>query len=150
MPLLLFAFGGVDKALAHSINCEEIEVAAVKTCILVEDQAMFLELIHCMLEPLEGLRIAAHATTVAEGLQACEEHRPDIVILDLGLPDGSGFTVARHAIAMNPAVKIILLSGQLSDVVCPSWINKHLHAAISKSDAFQRLREELGELLPGE
>lgn len=131
------------------MGAAESTATALKTCILVEDQAMFLELIRRMLEPIEGLRIAAQATTVAEGKQACEEHRPDIVILDLGLPDGSGLAVARHAITINPSVKIIILSGHVSDFVCPAWINENLHATISKNDAFGRLREELDELLAG-
>ena len=130
----------------HATKCKD---PALKTCILVEDQAMFLELIRRMLQPIEGLRIAAQAMTVAEGKQACEEHRPDIVILDLGLPDGSGLAVARHAITINPSVKIIILSGHVSDFVCPAWINENLHATISKNDAFGRLREELDELLAG-
>lgn len=122
---------------------------ASKTCILVEDQAMFLELIRRMLDPIEGLHVVAQATTVAEGKQACEEHRPDIVILDLGLPDGSGLAVASHAITVNPSVKIIILSGHISDVVFPTWLNANLHATISKNDAFNRLSEELDELFAG-
>ncbi len=140
----------LENAITTAMHAAESAVTALKTCILVEDQAMFLELIRHMLEPLKGLRIAAQATTVAEGKQACEEHRPDIVVLDLGLPDGSGLAVARHAITMNPSVKIIILSGHINDVVCPAWINDHLHATISKNDTFGRLREELQESLAGE
>ena len=120
-----------------------------KTCVLVEDQTMFLELIRRMLEPLHGLRIAAQEMTVDGGKHACEMHRPDILIIDLALPDGSGLDVARLAIAVNPMIKIIAVSGHISDFVCPVWLNANLHAAISKNDAFERLREELEELLAG-
>lgn len=127
----------------------ESKDTALKTCVLVEDQTMFLDLIRRMLEPVPGLRIAAQEVTVDGGKNACERHRPDILIIDLALPDGSGLDVARLAIAVNPMVKVIALSGHISDFVCPAWLNDNLHAAISKNDAFTRVREDLDELLAG-
>jgi two-component system, OmpR family, KDP operon response regulator KdpE len=51
------------------------------------------------------------ASTIAEGLAAIEDHRPALVLLDLGLPDGDGLAVLRR---LRPASKlpVIVLSAR--------------------------------------
>jgi len=58
------------------------------------------------------------AASIAEGEQAIQEHNPDIVILDLMLPDGSGLTLCRD-IKSDPATKnlpVILLTAKADEV----------------------------------
>ena len=58
------------------------------------------------------------AASIAEGEQAIVEHNPDIVILDLMLPDGSGLTLCRD-IKSDPATKhlpVILLTAKADEV----------------------------------
>jgi CheY-like chemotaxis protein len=56
-----------------------------------------------------------HATTtagtVAEGLEALWQKRIDVLICDLGLPDGDGLEVVAKAKQVNPYVKAIALTG---------------------------------------
>ncbi|MEX0689252.1 MAG: response regulator transcription factor [Pirellulales bacterium] len=121
----------------------------VLTCVLVEDQSMFLDLLSGMLMMRGGMRILACARTVAEGVEACTRHRPDLLLLDLALPDGDGIEVARRCTEMNHTSRVIVLSGHSSDFVCPEWLDGHLHAVISKAEAFQALQAELDDLQAG-
>jgi DNA-binding NarL/FixJ family response regulator len=116
-------------------------------CVIVEDQTMFLELLASMITLRGGIRIAGRARDVAEGAAACRKHRPDVLILDLALPDGDGLEVARQFVAANPAGRVLVVSGQASDFICPGWLHDNLHAVISKNDAFDSLRSELDELV---
>ena len=118
-------------------------------CMIVEDQSMFLELLAGMMTMHGGVRIVAQARDVASGIAACEAHRPDVLILDLGLPDGDGLEVARRFMDLHPTGWVIVVSGQASDFVCPDWLNDNMQAVISKNDAFQSLRRELDELTGG-
>ena len=118
------------------------------TCVIVEDQAMFLELLEGMLSIRGGLRIVGRAQTVAEGVATCAIQATDLLLLDLSLPDGNGLDVARAFVDRNPAGKVIIVTGHASSFVCPTWIEANLQAVISKNDTFQSLRAELDELLP--
>ena len=117
-------------------------------CVIVEDQTMFRQMLHNMLNGTPGLRVVASATSETGGISACERHKPDLLILDLALPDGTGVKVARSLAEVNPAAKIIILSGEASTFVCPSDLQSVVHAVLDKTQAFDDLAEELKTFLP--
>lgn len=116
------------------------------SCVIVEDQGMFLDLLAGMIGIRGGIRIMAEARTVADGRAACAAHRPDLLLLDLALPDGDGLEVARAFLEAAPHGRVLVVTGQASDFVCPAWLNDTLQAVISKNDAFDSLRRELDDL----
>lgn len=79
------------------------------TCAVVEDQRMFLQPLVALLQTHQGLDVRATATTAAEGVPACQKHRPDLLILDLSLPDQSGIVVAETLMAHKPEARLIYL-----------------------------------------
>lgn len=107
---------------------------------------MFLDMLAGMLALRGGIRIVAQARDVITGLQACTAHRPDLLLLDLALPDGDGLEVARQYVKTAPQGRVLVVTGQASEFVCPAWLNDNLQAVISKNDAFASLRRELDEL----
>ena len=128
---------------APAANLRALEL----TCVVVEDQGMFMEMLGSMLSMRGGVRVAASAPDVAAGKAACAKHAPDLLVLDLDLPDGSGLAVAEHLLLHNSAARIIIVSGHAGGFVCPEWLNDNLQAVISKNDTFTALRQELDELL---
>ena len=118
------------------------------TCVIIEDQTMFRQMLHNMLQGTPGLRVSAAAASAAEGVRACERHQPDLLVLDLALPDGSGVDVARRLARTNPAARIIILSGEASTFVCPADLRDAVHAVLDKTQAFDDLAAELKTLLP--
>jgi DNA-binding NarL/FixJ family response regulator len=117
-------------------------------CVLVEDQTMFRQMLHNMLQGTPDLSVVAAASTQGEGLAACERHKPDVLVLDLTLPDGNGVHVARRLAELNPAAKIIILSGEASTFICPADLRGLVHAVLDKTQAFDDLADELKALLP--
>jgi DNA-binding NarL/FixJ family response regulator len=117
-------------------------------CVIVEDQTMFRQMLHNMMQGTPGLHVAAATASAAEGLKACERHQPDLLVLDLALPDGSGVDVARRLTKTNPAARIIILSGEASTFVCPADLRDAVHAVLDKTQAFDDLAAELKTLLP--
>lgn len=117
-------------------------------CIIVEDQTMFLQMLDNMLRTVPDLEVVATAQTEAQGIAACEQHKPDLLVLDLALPDGNGINVARRLAAVNPSGKTIILSGEASTFICPVCLNGKIHAVLDKTQAFDDLSEELKTLLP--
>ena len=117
------------------------------TCVVVEDQRMFLQLLVGMLHTHQGLEVVATACSAADGIAACQQHRPDLLILDLSLPDQSGVSVAEALAQLKPEAQLIVLSAQASSFDCPPSLQTMLHAVIDKIEAYDCLGDEINELL---
>jgi DNA-binding NarL/FixJ family response regulator len=115
-------------------------------CVVVEDQVMFLQLLVAMLRGQEGLDIVGTALTVAEGRAVCLQQHPDVLILDLALPDGRGLEVAQTLLEVVPAARVIVLSGEASSFVCPVPLRGMVHAVVDKTRAYGTLSQEIAEL----
>lgn len=109
---------------------------------------MFLDLVMTMLHatPSLAIDVVGTAGTVAEGIDACDRLKPDLVLLDLALPDGTGITVAQHLAATHPSAKIVVISGQSSTFVCPTALARCTHAVVHKAEAFDALQAILAGL----
>lgn len=64
-------------------------------CLVVDDNDAFLEAASVLLER-EGVTVAGVASTIAEALRQTEALRPDVILVDIGLGDESGFDLARR------------------------------------------------------
>jgi CheY-like chemotaxis protein len=64
-------------------------------CLLVDDNDAFLEAALVLLER-EGVTVAGVASTIAEALRQIVALRPDVILVDIGLGDESGFDLARR------------------------------------------------------
>jgi DNA-binding NarL/FixJ family response regulator len=64
-------------------------------CLLVDDSPAFLSGATVLLER-EGVRIAGVASSIAEALRQARALRPDVILVDVGLGDESGFDLARR------------------------------------------------------
>ena len=118
------------------------------TCAIVEDQTMFLQMLHNMLRTVPDLRVVATAQSETQGMVAVETHRPDVLVLDLHLPDGNGLKVARRLATVRPDARIVILSGEASTFVCPAGLKDQVHAVIDKTQAFDELDAAIRTLLP--
>jgi len=89
---------------------EEVSMEKKAHILVVDDEQYVLELIKSTLEP-EGYTI----TTASDGRSALSwlrEHRPDLVLLDIKMPDLNGYQVLEH-IRKQSDVPVIMLTGVL-------------------------------------
>lgn len=86
---------------------------ASRPILVVEDEVDVATTILAMLER-DGWT-AIHAASLDQGLAGLVTHNPSIVIVDLGLPDGSGMNIVREA-ASRPATGVIVVSGRSDEV----------------------------------
>ena len=87
------------------------------------------------------------ATNADEGISACLLYQPDLLILDLSLPDKPGQLVAEALAQVNPNARLIVLSAQASSFVCAPGLQTILHAVVDKIEAFETLSAEINDLL---
>jgi nitrogen regulation protein NR(I) len=77
--------------------------------LAIDDDPYTLECFRVLFEKTEAT--VATAQTAAEGLNLFSQKRPDVVIVDLRLPDQSGLEVFRRLHDLNPKVPVILITG---------------------------------------
>ncbi|MDD2764529.1 MAG: response regulator transcription factor [Opitutaceae bacterium] len=61
------------------------------------------------------IRVIGEAGTVAAAVTECARLKPDIVLLDIRLPDGSGFEACRQILQQQPDVRVVVLSSFSND-----------------------------------
>lgn len=117
------------------------------SCYLVEDEPLLRRLLLEVLAAHPQARVLGSAGSVAEAIAACRRTPPDLLVLDLNLPDGNGVAVAQAVAAEQPALKVLVLSGEASTFLCPEPLRPWLWAVIDKVEAFQHLPAEIDDLL---
>jgi DNA-binding NarL/FixJ family response regulator len=104
------------------------------------------ELLRSMLQTSPQVGVIRIARSVEEACHLIDQVPPDLLILDLGLPDGDGQQVGLHLLKRHTAPRIILLSAQLHDFHCDPSLLPHIHASVDKTSAYKELMQALNTL----
>jgi DNA-binding NarL/FixJ family response regulator len=80
-----------------------------KQVLIVDDAAMTRGILRLMLE-IEGFEVVAEAADAAEAIDTVRRHTPDIVFLDINLPDASGLAVLEELRREFPEVAVIMIT----------------------------------------
>jgi DNA-binding NarL/FixJ family response regulator len=78
--------------------------------IIADDHAVVRQGIRGVLEEVEGLEVVAEAGDGEQALALTEEHRPDVVVLDVTMPGKTGLEVAKELRGQGSDVRILVLS----------------------------------------
>jgi DNA-binding NarL/FixJ family response regulator len=106
--------------------------------VLVEDEGPVLDLLAHMMGKVPSLEVVAAVGTLKEAREACRTLRPEILITDLRLPDGSGLDLIRETRQNSPTCEIVVISvlGDQESVV----------AAISEGASGYLLKDDLADV----
>lgn len=118
-------FAGITTSVATSI-------------LLVDDATELLAVLRQSLRLNGGFEIVAEATDAVGAIDAARRHQPDIVVLDLGLPDLSGSAALTSIREAAPDAQIVIFSGAQ---------NAEREAVAPRADAYVGKDQEIDELL---
>lgn len=107
--------------------------------LLVEDQTVLREGLRQLIESEPGLRVAGEAGTVQEGIAQAMRLQPDVLLLDLKLPDGSGLEVARQVLAQRDPPAVVVLSTYEDVALVKSALDLGASGFIPKSASFAEI-----------
>ncbi|MBI5800236.1 MAG: response regulator transcription factor [Verrucomicrobia bacterium] len=85
--------------------------------LLVDDHEVVRAGLGALLAQHEELEVVGEAGTVAGALETAGRLKPDVVLLDVRLPDGSGFEACRNLHQLTPPVKVIILTAFADDEI---------------------------------
>jgi DNA-binding NarL/FixJ family response regulator len=100
--------------------------------LLADDHSIVRRGMRSLLETEQSLEIVAEAADGLEALRLCEEHRPDLLILDVAMPKLNGIDVAARAQKLQPPPQAIMLSMHLDESYVMRSINAGARAYLLK------------------
>src|SRR5213082_3110967 len=83
--------------------------------MIVDDHEVVRNGVKALLEQAGGMSVAGEAATVREAIERAEWARPDVVVMDVRLADGSGIEATREIRARRPATQVLMLTSFADD-----------------------------------
>lgn len=81
-----------------------------QSVLIIDDHALFREGLVSIFHAAEDFKVVGQAGTVAEGIEKARQLKPDIILMDFSLPDGTGLDATKIILDELPDCKIIFLT----------------------------------------
>jgi DNA-binding NarL/FixJ family response regulator len=121
-----------------------------QTILIVDDHPFFREGLKSLLARSSKYRIVGEAESGDEAFRKAKELNPDLIIMDISLPDGSGIDVTQEIRELLSDTKIVILSMHLKIEYIVKAFRSGAIGYISKDSATEKLLECLRTVSKGE
>jgi DNA-binding NarL/FixJ family response regulator len=91
------------------------EVAPLARLLIVDDHDLMRKSTHVMLEGEPDLEVIGEAVNGRQALELCRQLRPDVVLMDVRMPEMDGLTATRAIKEEMPAISILMVSAYESE-----------------------------------
>jgi DNA-binding NarL/FixJ family response regulator len=110
--------------------------------LVIEDQTMVRELlVLACAKAMPSARIES-AGTARAAESACRQQKPELIILDLVLPDGDGLDLLPKLFAAAPDAKVIALSSHIDEFTLHRALSSRVHAILDKNEQPVKILQE--------
>ena len=103
-----------DVLTVHEGNMET-KAKTKNRIMMVEDHKLMLVGLKSLFEEFDEIEIIAEAQTGKEAVEKAKLYKPDVILMDIGLPDISGISAIKKILSANAEQKIIMLTSHLSE-----------------------------------
>lgn len=125
------------------------DTATVKI-MLVDDHEVVRMGLRTLLERREGFSVVAEAGSVAEAVATAAQVLPDVIVMDVRLPDGTGVEACREIRSDRPQTKVIMLTSYADDEAVYGSIMAGASGYLLKQTRGQNLAEAIERVAAGE
>lgn len=119
------------------------------TVVLTDDHPVYRHGLAMLLAEI-GVEVLAQAASARECLAAVEAGPPDVVVLDLHLPDRSGIEVARELARSHPSVGVLVLTMDASDASALAALRAGVRGYLLKESAADSIGRAVTAVADGE
>lgn len=117
--------------------------------VLVDDSEVVRLGLRALLGAERSLDIVGEGFSVATGVAACAMHKPDVVLLDLRLPDGTGFDACRQILQRLPETRVLMLTSVADDTLVDEAIRAGAHGYLLKEVNSRALIQAITDVAAG-
>ncbi|HMJ06321.1 MAG TPA: response regulator transcription factor [Chthoniobacterales bacterium] len=126
-------------------------ISAPISIVVVDDHRFMRELISAMLARQEGrYNVIAERGDAATAMQACQELEPDLLILDINLPDVSGIEAVPQIRKLAPRTRILLCTAFVTDDRVVEALRSGAHGFVEKTNSWADFIEAVRRVSGGE
>lgn len=119
------------------------------TTVLIVDDHPIVRLSLRLLLERERFHVVGEVGNGSEVAQVARELRPDVVVLDIGLPGLDGMEVIKRLQCLEPTPKIMVLTGQATDLYVRRCLDAGIGAFVTKEEDHEALLFALKALVKG-
>ncbi len=105
---------------------------SVTRLVLVDDSEVVRMGLRSLLSTHLSLEVVGEGNNVATGVQSCLRYRPDVALLDIRLPDGTGFDICREVLKALPNIRVLILTSVADDTLVDEAIRAGAHGYLLK------------------
>lgn len=117
--------------------------------MLADDHQILLDGLRRLIDSTGDMKVVATATDAASAIAAAQEHRPDVLVLDVSMP-GGGLEVARRVREMELPIKIVILTMFAEDRYVMEAVRLGAAGYVLKRSADRDLLEAIRAVAAGE
>lgn len=117
--------------------------------LLVDDHVLVRAGIREMLQEVKGISVVGEAGTGSEGIELARRLNPDLIVLDLKLPDQNGLEVTQKILRLNPEIKILIVSGIINDLFLFRLLEAGARGYITKEAKSEELIQAIKSVIEG-
>ena len=118
--------------------------------LLVDDHAPWRQQVHSILRVQPQLCIVAEVADGLNAVQKAQELQPDLILLDIGLPNLNGFEAAKRIHRVAPKSRILFLSQNSDKDIVQATLSNGARGYVLKTDALSELLPAVRTVLDGE
>lgn len=117
------------------------------TVVVCDDGQAVRDRLVGILRRLQGVRIAGEAYDASSVVDLAANLKPDVLVLDLKLPDGNGMEVLRRIRAKHPSITVIILTNHAHALYRRACLEAGASYFFDKSTEFDKVAPVLSEML---
>jgi DNA-binding NarL/FixJ family response regulator len=107
--------------------------------LVADDHEIVRNGVRCLLEAQPGWQVMAEACNGREAVEKAKRLKPDVAVLDIGMPSLNGLEAARQMLKNDPHIKIVILTVYESDNLIREVLKVGARGYVSKTDAIRDL-----------
>jgi len=118
--------------------------------MIVDDHEVVREGLKALLNRREGMTVVGEAGNVAQAVEVAAREAPDVIVMDVRLPDGTGIEACRDIRSLKPDTKVIMLTSYADEQAVMASILGGASAYLLKQTRGSQLAEAIESVSRGE
>jgi DNA-binding NarL/FixJ family response regulator len=118
--------------------------------LLADDHAIVRDGLRALLEKEPDMEVVAEAATGKEAVKFANDHHPDVIVMDISMPDMNGIDATRHIVGNLPDVRVLALSMESDRRFVVEVLKAGATGYLLKDSAFAELATAIRTVSSGE